>query len=77
MEYTFSINAIELASELADEKLRNELSNYLQLDINTNTYTYTDEAQDLFNQYYDEYLTIIEGVSERSGIPIFSKTIKK
>ena len=77
MEYIFSINAIELASELADEKLRNELSNYLQLDINTNNYTYTDEAQDLFNQYYDEYLTIIEGVSERSGIPMFSKTIKK
>jgi hypothetical protein len=58
MEHIFSINAIELACELANEKLRNELSVYFQLDIDSGTYT--DEAQQLFNEHYDEYLTKIE-----------------
>ena len=64
MEHIFSINAIELASELADEKVISDFSelekSYLNFDPSTNTYTYTDEAQDLFNEYYDEYLTKIE-----------------
>ena len=64
MEHIFSINAIELASELADDKVVSHFSelekSYLNFDPSTNTYTYTDEAQDLFNEYYDEYLTKIE-----------------
>lgn len=64
MEHIFSINAIELASELADEKVISDFSelekSYLNFDPSTNTYTYTDEAQNLFNEYYDEYLTKIE-----------------
>jgi hypothetical protein len=60
MKTNVTINALELASELADAKVRKELTNYLQLDIESNVYTYTDEAQDLFNEYYDEYLTMIE-----------------
>jgi hypothetical protein len=52
MEHIITINAIELASELAKEKVRNILlANYLRLDTNTNTFTYTDEAQKLFDQY--------------------------
>lgn len=64
MEHIFSINVIELASELADDKVVADFSelekSYLNFDPSTNTYTYTDEAQDLFNEYYDEYLTKIE-----------------
>jgi hypothetical protein len=60
MKTNITINALELASELADAKVRKELTKYLQLDIEANVYTYTDEAQDLFNEYYDEYLTMIE-----------------
>jgi hypothetical protein len=60
MKTNVTINALELASELADAKVRKELTKYLQLDIEANVYTYTDEAQDLFNEYYDEYLTMIE-----------------
>lgn len=62
MEHIFSINAIELASELAEEKVKSSFPTrkYLDFDEYTKTFTYTDEAQDLFNQYYDEYLTKIE-----------------
>jgi hypothetical protein len=55
-----TINAIELASELAHMKVY-ELSKskviYIEDESGT---TYTDEAQDIFNEYYDEYLTLID-----------------
>lgn len=68
MEHIVTINAIELADELADARVRKELTKYLQLDINTNVYTYTDEARDLFNEYFDEYVTMIEGTKEPKPI---------
>ena len=68
MEHIITINAIELADELADARVRKELTKYLQLDINTNVYTYTDEARDLFNEYFDEYVTMIEGTKEPKPI---------
>lgn len=57
-----TINKLELASELAHEKLINNYNNVIQIyhsqtDGITN---YTDEAQDIFNEYYDEYLILIE-----------------
>ena len=62
MEHIFSINAIELACELAEEKVKQHFPTgmYKDFDEYTKTYSYTDEAQDLFNEYYDEYLTKIE-----------------
>ena len=63
MEHIITINAIELASELADARIKKELTKCY-----TNVYTYTDEAQDLFNEYYDEYLTMIEGTKEPKPI---------
>ena len=62
MEHIFSINAIELACELAEEKVKQQFpaGMYKDFDEYTKTYTYIDEAQDLFNEYYDEYLTKIE-----------------
>ena len=52
MEKTF--NVLELASELADLKLRETF--YGDIDIETETEViYTEEAQDYFNELYDEY----------------------
>jgi hypothetical protein len=57
-----TINALELASELAHEKLSAEWSESIKIyeDEESDVLTYTDEAQDIFNEYYDYYLTKIE-----------------
>jgi len=57
-----TINKLELASELAHERLI-DLHNHripIYADALAPILTYTDEAQDIFNVYYDEYLTQIE-----------------
>ena len=58
------INKIELASELAEQKL------LIEVRLSNNTFEiyeedeeevrYTEKAQDKFNHYYDEYLGLIE-----------------
>lgn len=57
-----TINKIELASELAHQKLLNNWEQSIQIyvDETDSVTTYTDEAQDIFNEYYDEYLDLIE-----------------
>ena len=58
-----TINKLELASELANAKLEREWSESIKIyedDDDGEMTIYTDEAQDIFNQYYDEYLTLIE-----------------
>ena len=68
------INVIELASNLAHEKLMQyyedlqqdremEFPNGIFIESEDET-SYTEEAQDLFNEYYDEYLTLIEECKE-------------
>ena len=71
METNITINAIELASNLAERDLSNFISmiseeqydkkfpngTYIENDEEMN---YTEEAQDLFNEFYDEFLTMIE-----------------
>ena len=70
-----TINILELASELADVRLREDAEcmsrdTYISIfpdgiDIEEgDTITYTEEAQDVFNGYYDYYYTIIEKYSE-------------
>lgn len=56
------INGLELASELAHQKLVNnwEQSIRIYVDETDAVTTYTDEAQDIFNDYYDYYLGLIE-----------------
>jgi hypothetical protein len=66
------INEIELASILADQKLNAyadslnesdyefEFPNGLLVEDEEDETSYTEEAQDVFNEYYDEYLTLIE-----------------
>ena len=54
-------NKIEQASELAEEKLKTYNSDIELYVTESNGDTrYTEEAQDLFNIYYDEYLTLLE-----------------
>lgn len=57
-----TINAIELASELAHEKLIAEWSESIKIyqDDTASITNYTEEAQDIFNELYDLYLTKIE-----------------
>jgi Mg2+ and Co2+ transporter CorA len=57
-----TINKIELASELANLKLQSEWRDSIQIfeDETASVTVYTEEAQDIFNEYYDNYLTLIE-----------------
>ena len=57
-----TINALELASELASKKLEANWSESIKIfnDDEADVLTYTDEAQDIFNEYYDDYLSLIE-----------------
>ena len=56
------VDKIELASELAHEKLINECSDYIKIyeDEQACITHYTEQAQEVFNGFYDSYLTIIE-----------------
>jgi hypothetical protein len=71
MSEIVKINKLELASELANDSTRDEMfSKGLIVDENE-MYTgdagiqhYTDEAQDIFNDYYDYYLTKIEEIAQ-------------
>ena len=69
------INIIELASNLAHEELINEYENLSEnkeklfpngifIDEDEEMTRYSEEAQDIFNAYYDKYLTIIEKCKE-------------
>jgi hypothetical protein len=57
-----TINKLELASELAHEKLVLNWNESIRIyeDEEASITVYTEEAQDIFNEYYDEYLTLIE-----------------
>lgn len=57
------INKIELASELAHKMLVKEWSDRSESiyeDDTAGVTVYTENAQDIFNNYYDMFLTIIE-----------------
>jgi hypothetical protein len=57
-----TINKLELASELAHQKLVANWSESISIyeDEEASITVYTEEAQDIFNEYYDNYLTLIE-----------------
>jgi len=59
------VNILELASELAHKELVSNWSESIQIfvDENADELTYTEEAQDIFNELYDEYYTLIEKMS--------------
>jgi hypothetical protein len=58
-----TINKLELASELAHEKLVENWSESIKIfegDEDDDICNYTSIAQDIFNEYYDNYLELIE-----------------
>lgn len=57
-----TINIVELASELAHAKLEANWSESIRIyeDEEASVTVYTEEAQDIFNEYYDEYYDLIE-----------------
>ena len=62
-EETVIVNKIELASELAHRMLViewDDRSESIYEDDAAGVTVYTENAQDIFNDYYDMFLTIIE-----------------
>jgi hypothetical protein len=62
MNENIKINKLELASELAHIKLVDNWSESIKIyeDEDATVLNYTDEAQDIFNELYDDYLNLIE-----------------
>ena len=62
MSELITINKIELASELASIRLSLQWGETIKIyaDEDAGITTYTEEAQDIFNDYYDSYLSLIE-----------------
>lgn len=59
-----TINILELSSELADLKVRELIGEESKIYVeNDGIITYTDVAQDLFNQWYDFYYDIIDNLN--------------
>lgn len=54
-----TINIVKLASELADKDLEGHFGQKRWIE-NDDELIYTEEAQDLFNEYYDYYFNIID-----------------
>ena len=57
-----TINIVELASKLANENLQEHWVYSIKIykDNDADVLEYTDEAQDIFNDLYDKYYSIIE-----------------
>lgn len=58
-----TINIIELASELADMELNKYFeysANSIYVENDDEITTYTEEAQEIFNDLYDKYYSMIE-----------------
>jgi hypothetical protein len=61
------VNIMELASELAEREVLKHFDNKLELvyeNPSDSITTYTEEAQDLFNNLYDEFWEMIENSKE-------------
>ena len=55
-----TINIVELASELADMDLRENWKDSIKIyEVDDDETRYTEEAQDVFNDLYDTYYSII------------------
>lgn len=58
------INVLELASELADMQVREIMVNFsdIYIEDSDGSTRYTEEAQDLFNEWYDSYTELIQSI---------------
>jgi len=61
-EDTRLINILELASDLANAKLVANWKDSIEIfeDLEDGSIAYTEQAQDIFNEYYDDYLLLIK-----------------
>lgn len=57
-----SINIVEVASELAHNEIENTYRGQIYIDDNDIETIYTDEVQDLFNDLYDKYYSLIDNL---------------
>lgn len=66
MSELITINKLELASELASIKLEQVYTKFIKIyeDEEADELTYTEEAQDIFNEYYDAYISLIESCEQ-------------
>ena len=66
MSEIIKINSLEVASELAHTKLVNEWSESVKIyvDETADELVYTEEAQDIFNEFYDDYLDFLNAFKE-------------
>jgi len=64
-----TINSLELAAELAHQKLVNEWSESIKIyeDENAEEQNYSNDAQKIFNGLYDDYLTLIAKCTVKSN----------
>jgi type II secretory pathway component PulL len=59
--HEITINVVELASELAAAHLERVHTDRIQIwEVFEGEERYTEEAQDIFNDLYDNYYTLIE-----------------
>ena len=74
------INVVELASELADERLRHEWvvdgrTGEIDIEDENGDIRYTEEAQDEFNRLYDMFYDLIMGTMDMKEIHQFINDI--
>jgi hypothetical protein len=61
-QHEVTINAVELASILAEEELNDNHGDYMQIYVeDDDESTYTDQAQKMFDELYDYYMELING----------------
>lgn len=63
MNEIVKINALELASELAHMELLDSWRDSIIIYKDDDETHYTDEAQDVFNDLYDKYLSYIYSIA--------------
>ena len=61
-----TINIVELATELADQDLESHFGGNRWVEAGDDELVYTEEAQDLFDDYYDYYYSVIEKLQIKS-----------
>lgn len=60
-----TINIVELATKLAESEMINNVANSIEIysDGDDDCIVYTDEAQEIFDDLYDKYYSIIESAT--------------
>lgn len=73
METNITINAIELASNLAHERVlenfltspEEDMRNLIFVEEGSDSTIYSSQAQEVFNEWFDIYYTMIEEIAEK------------